>query len=179
MREAQVNRRQMNIGGLIITMLLLIGVVTLRSKPSNDSMQTGQSAPVSELAYCNDKETKPCVVSFGIDTNDNMLANLLLPDISFPWFYLQIMRGEVDFTYECKRVVGTPNNVYCSGEKLPPGEVLHLALISIRGDVILAEGNLSIIGLAFPTMEIAIPTDVPTETPTEPPTPLPTQPSYP
>ncbi|HSO11921.1 MAG TPA: hypothetical protein VLT51_06065, partial [Anaerolineales bacterium] len=70
--------------------------------------------------------------------------------------------------YKCQRVSATPNNAYCIGEKLPPGEVLHMMLISTRDDALLAEGNLSIIGLAYPTLEIAIPTTTPSITGTPP-----------
>jgi hypothetical protein len=152
---------------------------------------SGPNAPVSVLAYCNDDQVKPCVVSFGTDANDQMLVNILLPDLTFPNFYLKIIRSESESLYECQRVRQAINNAYCTGEKTPPGESLHLKLIATKDDTLLAEGDLSIIGLAYPTLEITIPTaeETPTlstmpvtETPLSPfllPTQTATQPSYP
>jgi hypothetical protein len=94
-----------------------------------------------------------------------MLVNFLLPDLTYPEFYLKIARGDVSVSYKCQRIAAVLNNAYCIGEKLPPGEALHLTLISRKNDAVLAQGNLSIIGLAFPTMEIVIPTGGPTGTP--------------
>jgi hypothetical protein len=119
-----------------------------------------------------------------------MLVNFLLPDHSYPDFYLQVVRGDVTVSYECQRIAAAPNNAYCLGEKLPPGESLRLILISSADGTILAEGILSIIGLAFPTLEITTATYMPTEpfgtttiTPTavqfSTRTPIPTKPSYP
>lgn len=128
-------------------------------------VETDQDTSISNLAYCNDDQVKPCIVSFGTDVDGNMLVNLLLPDLSFPNFYLKITRGEEEAIYDCQRIVPAPNNAYCIGRKLSPGETLHLMLFSAKGDSLLAQGDLPIIGLAFPTLEIAIPTDTPTMTP--------------
>lgn len=157
------NRKQLIILGLILTIVVLGVFVLLLNRPGKQTDPNFgiSQTDVSELAYCNEKQVKPCVVSFGLDVDNNMLVNILLPDLSFPVFYLEIIRGEINVSYSCKRITATPNNAYCIGEKLPPGESLHLMLLSTKDDVLLAQGNLSIIGLAFPTLEIAIPTDVP------------------
>jgi len=126
--------------------------------------RSGPSGPVSELAYCTEEQVRPCVVSFSTDANDNMLVNFLLPDLSFPDFYLKIMRSEGESLYDCQRIRQAINNAYCVGEKTPPGETLHLQLFSIKDEILLAEGELSVIGLAYPTLEIIIPTAQ--ETPT-------------
>ena len=144
-------------------MLLAIVITTLWINRPDDMSETSESKPVLELAYCAEGQVKPCVVSFGIDMDGNMLVNILLPDLTFPGFYLEIVRGEASIAYSCRRITAKPNNAYCIGEKLPPGESLHLMIISTRDDVLLAQGNLSILGLAFPTLEIAVPTDVSTD----------------
>jgi hypothetical protein len=117
-----------------------------------------------------------------------MLVNLLLPDLAFPRFYLSINHNEGEIIYDCQRVQGTIYNAYCIGAKIPPGEPLHLVLVSVRDDTLLAEGELSIIGLAYPTLEVATaltltpaPTAAPTiilPTPTKKPSQSPTA-SYP
>jgi len=159
-----VNRKQWIIIGIIITVLLAMSYFLLQMNRSDDGGETGEGISV-DLAYCTDEGVKPCVVSFGLDVDGNMLVNILLPDLTYPGFYLQIMRGEVSVSYSCRRITATPNNAFCIGEKLPPGESLYLRLISTRDNLLLAQGELSIIGLAFPTLEIAVPTDALTETP--------------
>ena len=160
-----MNRKQWVIAGIIVIVLFTIGIIFLLNKRSGEPTEAVTNAPVSNLVYCNDDQVKPCIVSFGIDADGNMLVNLLLPDISFPRFYLKIVRGEEDVLYECRRVISAPNNAYCIGSMLAPGETLHLMFLSTIDDSLLAQGDLPIIGLAFPTLEIAIPTNTPTMTP--------------
>jgi hypothetical protein len=185
-----VNQKQWIILG-VIAVVLVLGLIFLSSTPSNNLPETGENEPMSGLGYCSEEGTKPCVVSFSVNAQDTMLINFLLPDLSFPAFYMKITRGGVEITYACQRVSTAPNNAYCAGPKLSPGEVLTLKLISTRDETLLAQGDLSIIGLAFPTMGIAVST--PQEAPTmlmvlPTPTALPlfvlptqteTQPSYP
>ena len=164
-----LSRKQWFIVVAIIAILVL-GVFSLLLDRSStqDNPNVGKNEnTVLELAYCTDEQVKPCVVSFGMDMDGNMLVNILLPDLTFPGFYLEIVRGETSISYSCRRIPATPNNAYCIGEKMPPGESLRLLLISTKEDVLLAQGNLSIIGLAFPTLEIAISTDVPTDVSTD------------
>ena len=148
--------------GLIFALVLLL-LVRWYVGRMDQPAETDQSSPVLDLDYCNDEQVKPCVVSFGIDVDGNMLVNILLPDLLFPGFYLDVTRGDVNVSYTCRRITAAPNDAYCIGEKLPPGEALHLKLISTRDGALLAQGTLSIIGLAFPTLEIAIPTEIPTD----------------
>ena len=184
-----MNRKQWIVAGIIL--VLIVSGIMLLQKSSNGPAEAVQNQPVSSLGYCSEEDNKPCVVSFSVNAQDNMLINFLLPDLSFPVFYLKITRGGVEITYACQRVSTAPNNAYCAGPKLSPGEVLTLKLISTRDETLLAQGDLSIIGLAFPTMGIAVST--PQEAPTmlmvlPTPTALPlfvlptqteTQPSYP
>jgi len=173
--------------------LLVVGLIFLSSNDLSDPVETGQNAPASGLAYCADEQVRPCVVSFSVDADENMLVNLLLPDLSFPTFYLKITSGSVETVYTCQRVDTAIDNAYCTGPKQSPGETLTLKLISTGDETLLAQGDLSIIGLAFPTLGVAVTTPqvgAPTAlliafpTPTflsqfNLPTPTRTQPSYP
>ena len=172
------------IAGILLTVVIVIGVMFLRNKEPDAPVVTVQGTPASVLEYCSDEGVKPCVVSFGLDMDGNMLVNLILPENSFPNFYLKIARGGNTLKYICRRVGTTPLSAYCFGEKLPPGELLHLMLFSIEDDALLSEGDLSIIGLALPTLAVVTPTfeeSTPTEEtaplmteeiPTESPTPI-------
>jgi len=161
-----VNKKQWIIAGSIFVILFITGIVVLLSRRPNNTVRTVRDVPVLELAYCSDESAKPCIVSFSTDANDNMLVNILLPDMTFPAFYLKIDHGDGESLYNCQRVRQTNITAYCSGTKLPPGQILHLILISTRDSIVLAQGDLSIIGLAYPTVGIAIPT--PQDTPTLP-----------
>lgn len=177
-----MNRNQWIFVGIIVLVLVVVGSLFLFDNFSSDETMPGLNVPVSSLAYCTDEQVKPCVVSFSIDISNQMLVNLLLPDLSYPQFLLRIMRDERTISYECQRIATAQNNAYCIGENIPPGATVHMILISSRNDTILAEGYLSILGLAFPTLEIVIPTDVPTISPDPTPTmpvDFPARPSYP
>jgi hypothetical protein len=152
-----VNRKQWIVAG-VIAALLVAGLIFLSSNDLSDPVETGQNAPVSGLAYCADEQVRPCVVSFSVDADDNMLVNLLLPASSFPSFYLEIARGGSETVYTCRRNGSAADNAYCTGPKQPPGETLTLRLISSRDETLLAQGDLSIIGLAFPTLGVAVTT---------------------
>jgi hypothetical protein len=190
-KEARVNRKNWIVAGIVVVVLLVAGTLLLMSNDTGTPQAAVQGTPASSLTYCNDEATRPCVVSFGVDADGNMLVNLLMPDRFFPAFYLKALRGAREIIYDCRRVNTAPNSAYCIGEKLPPGEVLHLMLLSTRDDTLLAEGDLSIIGLAFPTVDVVTSTPITptagtltasptqTRTPLRTPTPTRTAPSYP
>lgn len=195
-KEAGVNRKQWIIAGILITVFLVVGIILLLNNNPDEPADTGQGTPVPALVYCSEEQVRPCVVSFSLDADGNMLVNILLPELSFPNFHLKIIRGENEADYRCQRVTTTLDSAYCIGEKMPPGELLHLKLISTRDETLLAEGDLSIIGLALPTVAVVSPTfgtastelatNVSTATPTRTQiptpsrrTPTPTPPSYP
>ena len=161
-----MNRKRMIIEGAALGLLFALVLLLLARwyiGQTDQPAEVDQNTPVLDLGYCNDEQIKPCVVSFGLDVDGNMLVNILIPDLTFPGFYLEVTRGEISVSYKCRRITATPKNAYCIGEKLPPGEALQLKLISTRDSTLLAQGTLSIIGLAFPTLEIAIPTEIPTD----------------
>ncbi|MEP0807295.1 MAG: hypothetical protein HRF47_17570 [Chloroflexota bacterium] len=158
-----MNRKQWIIAGIVLV-LFAFGLLLLPKAGSSVAPTPSAAAPPAKLVYCSNEGSKPCVVSFGVDVRDNMLINLLLPDLSFPAFSLVISRGGVEASYVCQRVSYALNTAYCAGPKQPPGEPLTLRLIASKDKTLLAEGNLSIIGLAFPTLGVAYFTP-PQETP--------------
>ncbi|GAB4462476.1 MAG: hypothetical protein Kow0070_21520 [Anaerolineales bacterium] len=159
-----MNRKQWIIAGIVLV-LFAFGLLLLPRAGSSVAPTPTPAAPPAKLVYCSDEQVKPCVVSFGVDVRDNMLINLLLPDLSFPAFSLVISRAGVEASYVCQRVSYALNTAYCAGPKQPPGEPLTLRLIASKDKTLLAEGNLSIIGLAFPTLGVAYFTPPQQETP--------------
>lgn len=177
MMKKYLNQKTFAIAG--ISIVILLGVVFLRTTKIRQPLNTEQNATVTDLAYCNADQVKPCIVSFGTDVNDHMLVNILLPNLSFPAFHLKVTRGENMFEYKCQRTSTAVNNAYCVGDKLSPGEVFHFALISTKDGTLMAEGDITIIGLAFPELkDTAPPTSQPTMTVSPTPQSYP-NPSYP
>ena len=115
----------------------------------------GEREPIPALAYCSSNDTRPCMASFSLDANGKMLVNILTPGLSFPTFYLKIIYSEGENIYECKKLQRFSTSVYCTGEPMRLGEVLQFMLISVDGDMTLAEGRFAIIGLALATPEFA------------------------
>lgn len=161
-----MNRKAWITAGIVVIVLFVIGAILFLNDRSTDTADISPNVPVLKLAYCTEQQVKPCVVSFSTDAEGRMLVNILLPDLSYPGFYLKVSRGGTETKYNCQRVKEAIHHAYCTGEKLPPGEILHLMLFSIKDKILIAEGELSIIGLAYPTLGVAVIT--PEETATMP-----------
>ena len=151
-KENCVNRNRLIIGAAVLVVLILLltyGLIQGR----NGQPRAGERSPLTELAYCNSDNVRPCIVSFSLDSDGNMLVNIITPSSSFPAFYLKIVHEKGETTYECQKVEKFPANVYCIGEAMQVGKILQFLLISKNGDKVLAEGSFAIIGLALPTPE--------------------------
>ena len=164
-----MNQKKMVVGisiAVVLVVLVIAGVVYLLSRFKTPP-QAQQRELISELVYCNSHDLRPCIVSFSVDADGNMLVNLLIPASDYPEFYLTISDGEVANRYECEQVEDFPTNVYCTGAEMYPGEPLQFNLIALEDETILAEGNFAIIGLQLPNpAEEATVTALVNETPT-------------
>jgi hypothetical protein len=162
-----VDRKRLTIGAAILITLALFVMagVGVQSWRKNHQPEAHQKMLVSTLAYCGPDSAKPCVESFSVDADGNMLVNLLTPTLSYPDFYLTISKDSVTNNYECQKVEGSPTNAYCTGKEMYPGEALQFALATLEGDTVLAEGKFAIIGLLLPNPEgTATETPLATET---------------
>ena len=147
-----VDRNRLIAGAAIAAVLIILVVYGLFQRQT-EPPRASQRAPLSELGYCSSEDIRPCVVSFSLDSDGNMLVNILTPEDSFPAFYLKIIHEAGESIYECQKVKKFPETVYCIGEEMQVGEILQFLIISTREDSLLAEGNFAIIGLALPTPE--------------------------
>jgi len=134
---------------VVLVVLVTAGVVYLFSRFKTQP-QAQQRELIAELVYCNSHDLRPCIVSFSVDVDGNMLVNLLIPASNYPDFYLTISDGEVVNRYECESVEDFPTNVYCTGAEMYPGKLLQFNIIALEDETILAEGNFAIIGLQLP-----------------------------
>ncbi len=107
-----------------------------------------------------------------------MLVNFLTEGAFYPDFYLKITAGETDHIYVCEKADTFATSVYCTGKALPVGEVLQFYVISVNGEVVLAQGNFPIIGMALAGPGIFL-SPTPTHDFTLQVTPSPSYPSYP
>ena len=164
-----MNRKKMIVGiavAVVLVVLVIAGGGYLLSRLKNQP-QAQQRVLIAELVYCNSHDLRPCIVSFSVDGDGNMLVNLLIPASTYPDFYLTISNGVVENRYECQQMEDFPTNVYCTGVEMPPGEPLQFNIIALEDETILAEGNFAIIGLLLPNpAEEATTTALVTESPT-------------
>jgi hypothetical protein len=107
-----------------------------------------------------------------------MLVNFLTDGAFYPDFYLKIKTGENEHIYVCEKVNTFATSVYCTGKALPVGQVLQFFIISLNEEVVLAQGNFPIIGMALAGPEIFL-SPTPTDVATPEATPSPSYPSYP
>jgi hypothetical protein len=193
-KEEHVDRNRWSASAAIlvalVTLIISGSVILLRVWKSGQA-HVSQRAPLSGLGYCSSPQVTPCIVSFSLDSDGKMLVSFLTDGAFYPDFYLKIRQGENENIYQCRKVNKFATSVYCTGMVMPLGEILQFLIISKNEDVLLAEGNFAIIGLALGTPEIfsspTLGTPSPTEgpiltTPTQvtlTPRPSPTSPSYP
>jgi hypothetical protein len=177
-----------------LLILIVSGVVWFQARQSRQA-EVSRRFPLQRLGYCSSDQVTPCVVSFSQDSDGKMLVNFLTTGAFYPDFYLKIKEGDVQHIYGCRKASTFATSVYCTGAALPLGQVFQFSIFSLKEDVLLAEGDFAIIGMAIGTPEIAFASTVETlstPSPTEGPiletptlgqtTPIPTRtltPSYP
>jgi hypothetical protein len=192
-----VNQKRLILGisASALLIILIVSGVAWFKKWQGRPAQVDQRSPLQRLSYCSSNQVTPCIVSFSLDSNGKMLVNFLTTGAFYPDFYLKIKQGEELHIYSCQKVNKFATSVYCIGAALPLGEVFQFSIFSLKEDVLLAEGNFPIIGLAIgtpiiapspfsgtpsPTEEFLTQTPTPVQTtPTPPRTLTPSYPNYP
>ncbi len=143
--------------GLVILAMFMIlaisGSIILLREWNSRQTHIGGRKPLLSLDYCSSMQVKPCILSFNLDPNGNMVINLLTKSSS-PDFYLKIKHNAIESIYECQKVKGSSPHVSCVGEAVALGDVLQFLMISTNEDIPFAEGRFPIIGLALATPEI-------------------------
>jgi hypothetical protein len=145
--------------GISISALLVIVMISgffLFNKWKSSQARVDKRFPLQRLSYCSSDQVTPCIVSFSLDSHGDMLVNFLTTGAFYPDFYLKIRQNEDNHIYTCQRVNKFATSVYCTGAIMPLGETLQFSIFSINEDVLLAEGNFPIIGLALGTPEVAL-----------------------
>ena len=151
-----MNQKQLILGTSISALLLILfisGLIWFKGRQSKQA-SIDQRFPLQRLSYCSSDQVTPCIVSFSLDSNGKMLVNFLTTGAFYPDFYLKINWDGNDHIYTCQKANKFATSVYCIGAALPLGEVFQFSIFSLKEDVLLAEGNFAIIGLALGTPEI-------------------------
>jgi hypothetical protein len=134
----------------LLILLSISGFALFRERQSGQG-QVDERSPLARLAYCSSDQVTPCIVSFSLDSNGKMLINFLTTGAFYPDFYLKIKQDEELHIYSCQKVNKFATSVYCTGAVLPLGEVFQFSIFSLNEDVLLAEGDFPIIGMALGT----------------------------
>ena len=150
------NRLTAGIGLLVLLILIAIGMLLLSRERASRQTQVNWREPVPALGYCDSEQNTPCIVSFSLDSNGEMLVNILTEGSSFPAFYLKIRHSDGESIYPCQPVAGFSTSVYCTGKALAMGEELHFFIHAIDDNRLLAQGNFSIIGMALSTVQVFV-----------------------
>lgn len=143
--------------GISIAFLLIVSIVglfRLSTEWQGRERQVDRREPLSGLGYCDSDPVTPCIVSFSLDRNGEMLVNILADDPLFPAFYLKVKHDGEESIYPCQEVQGFSTSVYCIGKALPLGEVFQFFILALDDNRLLAQGNFSIIGMAYSTLEV-------------------------
>jgi hypothetical protein len=166
-----VNRKRLILGTSISALFIILTISGLASFRDSQSKQArvDQRFPLRRLSYCSSDEVTPCIVSFSLGQDGDMIVSFLTTGAFYPDFYLKIKQGNEQHIYSCQKVSKFATSVYCTGAALPLGQVFQFSIFSLKEDVLLAEGNFSIIGLAIGTPGIALftPTEEVTASSTE------------
>ena len=151
-----MNRRQLILGISIFAVFILLiisGFALFKDRQSSQS-EVERRFPLQRLSYCSSDPVTPCIVSFSLDSDGDMLVNFLTSGVIYPDFYLKIKQDEEQHIYACQKVNKFATSVYCTGAVLPLGKIFQFSIFSVKEDVLLAEGDFSIIGLAIGTPAI-------------------------
>jgi hypothetical protein len=154
-KEVDVNRNRLIVGLVILAALMILmicGSVILLREWKSEQAKVHYRVPIPSLRYCSSDQARPCILSFNLDSDSNMLINILI-ERSAPSFYLLIKYSSGENIYQCRKTKGT--SASCIGKAMPVGEVLQFLMISKKQKIPLAEGRFPIIGLALATPEIA------------------------
>jgi hypothetical protein len=134
----------------LIAIILSITACSL-SFVNQDSSKTATSQAIPEIPYCDTDSSVLCVISFGIDTKNQLLVNFYKPKTSIPDFYLKIRYDEIEDTYKCQAVKDFPSYIYCSGKQIPLEEQVDIEVYSTGDDALIARGTFVISALAVAT----------------------------
>lgn len=172
--------------GFVVVLGAIAGVLAYRwsNNPQTDSQRTR----IVDLAYCSSSNLKPCIASFTLNADGQMLVTVLTPSTTYTAFYLTIHLDGQESRYKCEQLEDLPRQFLCTGPQMLPGVPLEFALYAANDSHVLARGKFPIIGLLLVTpVTEATATGTPEPTPTTTATalfldiltPLPTDLSYP
>ncbi len=143
--------------GLLVILIILCAygsTMAWREWRNRQQGGLGQREPLPSFGYCNLRQARPCILSFNLDADGDMVIQILTDSLED--FYIKIKYEEGEHMYVCQRATQYSRNVACTGAAVPVGETLNFLLISKEANTTLAQGSFPIIGLALATPEISV-----------------------
>ncbi len=132
-------------------LFLLLSTSFLLGCGLTSRLEKATSTPGGKINYCMNDSSTLCVVSFGSDDRNNMVINLVTPDSDAPEIYISAGAGDSFNTYACQKVDGFPNNIICTGPRVPLGSALQINVYTLDEKILLAQGTFLVNALALPT----------------------------
>jgi len=116
--------------------------------------QSDTSGVIHNLAYCGPQLGDLCVLSFGRNSDNNLVVSLFVPDRSFPAFSMKIKRAVGESIYKCERNADMPTSAYCYGDMIPLQQKLEIDLISTNDESLLATGSMTLDSLLLASQSL-------------------------
>src|SRR5215212_3716514 len=95
-KEDHVNRNRLIAGGALLVFLLILipGSILLRNEWKSRQASVNEREPVPGLGYCNSSTVPPCIMSFSLDADSQMLVSIMTEGSFYPNIYLKIRHSQ-------------------------------------------------------------------------------------
>ncbi len=148
--KGSLSRRRQEFSVFLVASMLALWAcsgLSLLDRPSGN----GASPAVAPLSRCGGHTSVLCIVSWGLQDDQNVVFVVSVPSGSPSALYLRVQNGEAGTDYPCSGSGSSPATVYCAGQQIPLGTFVTVEICSTTGNVVLARGAFVINGLELVT----------------------------
>jgi hypothetical protein len=148
--KGRLGPRRQEISVFLAASILALGAcsgLSLLERP----LGNGTSPAVASLSHCGDNMATLCIVSWGLQDDQNIVFVVSVPSGSTSALYLRVQDGETTTKYPCSGSGGSPATVRCPGQQIPLGATVTVEICSTTGNAVLARGTFVINGLELVT----------------------------
>jgi hypothetical protein len=138
-----------------LTFIIAIALA-LGCSPSQDAGPDPTATPLA-LARCAEASGILCVATFGIMPPDKMLVAVTAPVGGLSDIQLRVTHRGVTSVFACTASEDFPNSFNCTGPQAQLGSTIHIDVMVIGADVVLAGGDFFLSGFAVPTVQLQTP----------------------
>ncbi len=128
-----------------ILLLAVLGYYGIQRPTQTESTPAAQATPAPLALQPCDEEPQPlCILSAGLDANQNLLLTLQSNQNPAPEIFLITRQNNRPIRFGCRAVELAPDTLYCLGTAYPGITSLQVQAYSHPQGILLAEGSLSI-----------------------------------